>query len=141
MRLFVLICATGITLAVTGLAQESRWIRVSRTQDFALYVDSFRIEAAPDRRFGVWTKWEYSKNQTLVDKTFDTMVAHFIVDCGTTRLQQREATFSYADKVVLNLTTPTDMLEWLSAPPESINEALVVRSCLIADGKRTAPVK
>ena len=127
--------------AGTGLAMQApRWVRVDRTTALALYVDSFRIEKLPDRRFGVWTRWEFAKAQPLVDKEFDTMVAKLVIDCPGIRLMQTESNFYRGDVFVLHVDIPETEREWTTPTPESINETLIIRSCLVASGQPIVPV-
>ena len=126
------------TLASVG-AQEDRWIRIDRTSELALYVDGFRKQLKDDIA-DVWASWQFTTRQKLVDKPFDRMVAHYRLDCKQTRSMQLEATFYLGDKFVINIPTPASQLEWASATPQSINETLVIRGCLIARGQPTERV-
>jgi hypothetical protein len=117
-----------------------RWVRIDRNDELVLYVDSWTIKKA-DSEVRLWTRWEFAKLQTMVDKRFDVMVSEFALDCPGVRTMQIEATFYRAGNVELTLQFPESMRTWSGAPPQSVNETLTVRGCLLAAGKPIAPVK
>ncbi len=128
------------TLSSVGLAEPSRWIRIDRTPNLVLYVDSFRVEKLPDDRVSIWTRWEFSKAQVLMDKEFDRMVVRVVLDCAGTRMMQTETNLYKGEGFLLHVDIPEDQRQWAEATPESINETLIVRGCLIARGQPTTPV-
>src|SRR5262245_40326446 len=136
-------------LAVLALQAEAagptpepeRWIRVDRTADLALYVDRMRIRVIDSTIVEIWAAWEFTSTQTLVDKKFNRMVDLFRLDCKNIESMNIEGNF-YLDSVfVKRVPTPEPLREWSTAPPQSINETLIIRGCLIAQGKPTEPVK
>jgi len=133
--------ALAVTDAQIAQTQEARWIRVDRKPDVAVYVDRLRARPVDSTLVEVWTSWEFTDTQTLVDKKFKRMVSLFRLDCRRTLSMQIEANFYVGDEFVIRVPTPEPLLEWSTAPPQSINETLVVRGCLIARGKPTEPVR
>lgn len=137
----LLLAAASSIRASAALAQEDRWVRIDRTADLVLYVDRFRARVIDSTTVEVWTSWQFTTQQTLVDKKFNKMVALFRLDCKATRSMQVEGNFYLNDQFQVNTATPVELLEWTNAPPQSINETMVIRGCLIARGQPTEPVK
>ena len=138
-RFLLLLGTPPFTAPTSARAQNARWIRIDRTPELALYVDRFRKQIK-DEIADVWASWEFTSRQPLVDKQFDRMVAHYRLDCRQARSMQLEATFYLGAAFVIHIPTPDPQLEWASATPQSINETLVIRGCLIAKGRPTERV-
>jgi hypothetical protein len=77
----------------------------------------------------------------VVDKQFNRMVIHYRLNCRAVQSMQLEGDFYLGAPFQMHLPTPVEIQEWITAPPQSINETLVIRGCLIARGKPTEPVK
>ena len=129
------ISLSGVLVSVAR-AQDQRWVRIDRTADLAIYVDKWRAKAVGDTA-EVWTSWQYTSPQRILDKVFTRSVELYRLDCKRTRSMQIEASMFHGDRLVLHLAPPPELREWTSAPSESINETLVIRGCLIAHGKPT----
>jgi hypothetical protein len=122
-------------------AQDDRWIRVDRKPEIVIYVDRWRIQLIDSVTVDVWSSWEFAATQTLVDKQFNRMVSLFRLDCQRVRSMQLESNYYRGDEFVIRVPTPERFREWTDAVPQSIDESLIIRGCLIAQGKPTEPVK
>jgi hypothetical protein len=138
---FLLLAVASFTTSIAALTQEERWVRIDRTADLVLYVDRLRARVIDSTTVEVWTSWEFTTQQTLVDKKFNKMVALNRLDCKATRSSQIEGNFYLDNQFQVHVATPVELLEWTNAPPQSINETLVTRGCLIARRQPTEPVK
>lgn len=137
-----LLTVASLTHPTTASTQENkRWVRIDRTADLVLYVDRLRARVIDSTTVEAWTSWRFTTQQTLVDKKFNRMVALFRLDCKATRSMQVEGNFYVDDQFQVHTATPVELLEWINAPPQSINETMVIRACLIARGQPTEPVK
>jgi len=114
-------------------AQDSRWICVDRRPEVAVYVDGWRIEKVSNSTIHVWTKWEFSTRQQLVNVTFDRMITHVMIDCRHIRTFDTERVFYSGDSLKIGFTDVET--EWVTPPPQTIAETLIIRSCLISAGK------
>jgi hypothetical protein len=117
-------------------------VRIDRTADLALYIDKYRARVIDSITVEVWVSWQFTKAQTLVDKQFNKMVTHNWLNCRTIQSMQLEGNFYLDGQFQVHVPTPLKLREWTTpAPPQSINETLVIRGCLIARGQPTEPVK
>jgi len=98
----------------------------------AVYVDRWRIEKVSDSTIHIWTKWEFSSRQHLVNVTFDRMITRSMMDCRRIRTFDTELAFYAGDSLQVRLADVET--QWVSPPPQTIAETLIIRSCLISAG-------
>jgi hypothetical protein len=68
------------------------------------------------------------------------MVGFFRLDCKGVRSMEIESDFYFGTTFVKHVPTPDELRQWTTAPPQSINETLIIRGCAVARGRSTQRV-
>jgi hypothetical protein len=134
-----------VLLAGAAEAQDStnRWVRVDRTPDVAVYVDSYRARVVDSSAaiVEIWASFEHTSVQAIRDKKFNRWVGRWQLDCVRDKSRSFGAAFYLDKQFIFSIEVPGGFAEWQSATPGTINETLTIRGCLIAAGQPTEPVK